>query len=379
MEQNLSKTRLQSLDVLRGAIMILMAIDHVRVYSGLPAGGQSPGIFFTRWVTHFCAPGFVFLAGAAIFLYGNKIKDKKRLAGFLLKRGLLLVLLELTLIRFSWTFNFNYVGFTLAGVIWMIGWCMVLMAALVRLKPMIVGIIGAFLIIGQQLFQYPAKVLPASLGSFWEFIYPSGFDPPPHISILYVLVPWIGVMAVGFLFGTVLLSDQERRRKICLWSGLTAIVLFIVIATIQIYPQPVENGAPPFIFRLLNQRKYPASSLYLLMTLGPLVALLPYAEKVKGRFVNILATFGKVPFFYYLAHIPLIHITALFVNKIRTGAFHQDWYNSAPYVFIEEAQRWPLGLLYILFFVDVLVLYFLCRWYSYYKINHPDKKWLRFV
>lgn len=379
MQQNLTKTRLQSVDILRGAIMVLMAIDHVRVYSGLPAGGQSPGIFFTRWVTHFCAPGFVFLAGASIFLYGSKLKNNKKLSGFLFSRGLLLVLLELTLIRFFWTFNFNYAGFTLAGVIWMIGWCMILMAAFSRLRPVMAGIIGVVIIIGQQLFQYVPKVLPSSLQSFWEFIYTSGFDPPPHIAILYVLVPWIGVMAAGYAFGAVLLIERQKKRKICLWIGLSAIVLFLILGTIVLMRQQAPQDAPPFIFRLLNQRKYPASFLYLLMTLGPLIALIPYAENVKGWFANVLTVYGRVPFFYYLAHILLIHVTALLVNVIRTGAAHQEWYNSAPYVFFEEAQRWPLGLLYMVFIGDVIILYFLCRWYGAYKTNHPGKKWLRYI
>src|SRR5882672_15220 len=132
--------RVASIDVVRGLVMVLMAIDHVRVYSGLPAGGPDAGIFFTRWVTHFCAPAFVFFAGTSAFLYGNKLNDAKELARFLLTRGLLLVVLELTLIRFGWTFNFNYSEFVLAGVIWMLGWCMVLMAFLVRFRPAAVGL-----------------------------------------------------------------------------------------------------------------------------------------------------------------------------------------------------------------------------------------------
>jgi uncharacterized membrane protein len=166
--------RIRSIDVLRGAIIVLMAIDHVRVYSGMPAGGTEPGIFFTRWITHFCAPGFAFLAGTSAFLYGEKIKNKNLLSRYLLTRGLLLVLLELTLIRFEWTFNFDYAVFTLAGVIWMLGWCMVLMALLVRLEPNIVGITGVAIIIFQQAFKYVPMILPQSmqepLSQFWNFI-----------------------------------------------------------------------------------------------------------------------------------------------------------------------------------------------------------------
>src|SRR5262249_53463921 len=149
--------------------------------------------------------------------------------------------------------------------------------------------------------------------------------PPPHITILYVLVPWIGVMAAGYAFGTVLLMDRAKRKKICLAIGLSAIVLFVIIGMILTLRQSPAEDAPPFMFRLLNQRKYPASFLYLLMTLGPLITLLPFLEDAKGKLSKVFAVFGRVPFFYYLAHIPLIHLTALLVNKIRTGATHGEW------------------------------------------------------
>src|SRR5688572_1930595 len=146
--------RIQSVDILRGLVMVLMAIDHVRVYSGVPAGGPEAGVFFTRWITHFCAPGFAFLAGTSAFLYGIKIADQAKLARYLVTRGLMLVVLELTAIRFFWAFNVNYAEFVLAGVIWMLGWCMVLLAALTWLRPKVVGIIGVTIILVQQLFGF---------------------------------------------------------------------------------------------------------------------------------------------------------------------------------------------------------------------------------
>src|ERR1700730_5275443 len=171
--------------------MVLMAIDHVRVYSGMPAGGTEPGIFFTRWVTNFSAPGFAFFAGSGAFLYGEKLKNKNLLSRYLLIRGLLLVVLELTLIRFVWMFNFNYSAFMLAGVIWMLGWCMVIMAAFVRMNAILVGITGLAIISFQQIFHYVPKIFPASaqqtVGQISAFFYPSGFEQK-HISILYVLI-----------------------------------------------------------------------------------------------------------------------------------------------------------------------------------------------
>jgi len=201
-------SRIQAVDFVRGLVVVLMAIDHVRVYSGLPPGGPDSGIFFTRWITHFCAPAFVFLSETSAYLYGLKLNNTGQLARYLVTRGFLLVVLELTLIRFCWTFNFDYAKFTLAGVIWMLGWCMILLALFVRLNVRTVGIIGLAIIFLQNAFGLVPQLLPESLrvsfGYFWEFIYSSGLEAPPHITILYVLVPWIGVMAAGYCFGVML-------------------------------------------------------------------------------------------------------------------------------------------------------------------------------
>jgi len=382
--QELSGTaRVRSIDILRGAVMVLMAIDHVRVYSGLPAGGPDPGIFFTRWVTHFCAPAFVFLAGTAAFLHGKKLSNTGMLAKFLVTRGLLLVFLELTLIRFGWTFNLNYSEFVLAGVIWMLGWCMVLLALFVRLRPSVTGVIGLLIIFFQQLFSLVPRMLPESLkvsvGGFWEFFYSSGLESWPWIRILYVLIPWIGVMAAGYGFGTILLLEPGKRRRLCLQIGFSAIALFLIAGTLRIVLQPVSQEAPPFIFRLLNQQKYPASQLFLLMTLGPTIALLPLAEKVRGRLAGVLTIFGRVPFFYYLMHIPLIHISALVVNFIRLNAFHQEWYAYAPFASVPEGSRWSLPLLYFVFVIDLTILYYACRWYVGYKAKHRESRWLKYL
>lgn len=378
----MNTTRWQSIDLLRGAIMVLMAIDHVRVYSGVPAGGVSPDIFFTRWITNFCAPGFAFFTGTGAFLYGQKIKDTRQLAAYLMTRGLLLVLLELTFLRACWTFNFEYGKFLLAGVIWMLGWCMVLMAALVWLRPVVAGVIGLFIIFGQQLFHaIPQGLgLHGTAGRWWEFIYPYAEQEPPFgMAILYVLVPWIGVMAAGYGFGPILQMPPAKRRKVCWWIGLSATLVFIIAGSIVLLRQPAQPDTPPFIIRLLRQNKYPASPLFLLMTLGPLIALVPYAEKVKGWLARVLITFGRVPLFYYLLHIPLIHLSALLVMFVREGKIFPAWYASAPFTSVPEGHQWGLSLLYFVFVLDVIILYFLCRWYARYKFTHPQQKWLKYI
>lgn len=378
-----SATRISSVDLLRGIVMVLMAIDHVRVYSGLPAGGTEYGIFFTRWITNFCAPAFAFLAGSGIFFYAQSGRTRQDLVRYLLLRGFLLILLELTLIRFCWTFNFHYADFTLAGIIWMLGCCLIGMAALTALPPPAVGLIGIAIVLFQPLFAMVPGLLPQAwqkpFGYFWEFIYPSGLQAPPGVVVLYVFVPWIGVMAMGYGIGPLFRTDPAKRHRIFRWIGLSAIVLYLVIGAVYTARQPARNPPIPFILRLLSQRKYPASPLFLLMTLGPVLLALPWAERAKGRLAQILLTFGRVPFFFYLLHIPTIHLVAMLIDYVRAGTFGAQWYGTAPDVYVPPENRWPLWLLYAEWAVVIVFLYFMCRWFANYKNAHPEKRWLTFL
>ncbi|HEY1306777.1 MAG TPA: heparan-alpha-glucosaminide N-acetyltransferase domain-containing protein [Vicinamibacterales bacterium] len=382
-----ASARVAGIDILRGAVMVLMAIDHVRVYSGVPAGGPTAGVFFTRWVTHFCAPVFVFLAGTAAFLQLQKLSVVERglkparyegaargtLARYLVVRGLMLVLLEMTVIRFSWTFNVDYASFTLAGVIWMLGWCMVLMAGLIWLPTWAVGIVGALLILGQSAFEAVARAVQ-SLEGLWQFLYTGGMVTlgahGPAISVLYTIVPWIGVMAVGFAFGAVVVQEPAARRRTVLGLGLAATVLFLVVGSLVVFTRTSDDPTPK-VFQLLNQRKYPASPLFLLMTLGPSLALLPLADRASRWVRSVLETFGRVPLFYYLLHIPLIHATALLVWFLRDGVVNARRFSTAPYVSIPEPDRWSLPLLYLVWAAVIAMLYFPCRAYAGFKARNP--------
>ena len=379
---NPSSIRIQSLDILRGLIMVIMAVDHVRVYSGMPSGSHESALFFTRWITHFCAPTFVFLAGTAAYFHGNKLGDSNKLALYLSIRGCILVILEITLIRFLWSFNFDFSQFFLAGVIWMLGWCMVILSFMVKLNPKTIGIFGLSIIAFQQVFKIVPHALPdtfqLSFAKFWEFIYTSGMQGINDVNILYVIVPWIGVMMAGYGFGLIMVMNADRRDKLCRQIGISAILLFTFIGSIVISQQPAPEHPMPFLLRLLNQQKYPASQLFLLMTLGPIIALIPWAERVKGWIANILTVFGRVPLFYYLMHILIIHISALLVNKINYGSMHVEWYMTAPFTYIEENFRWGLPTLYFVFFIDVTILYFICKWYAKVKQNKPVG-WLKYI
>jgi uncharacterized membrane protein len=273
--------RFASVDIVRGAVMVLMAIDHVRVFSGVPAGGPTPGIFFTRWITNFCAPAFIFLAGTSAFLYGRRHADLSR---FLLLRGLWLVLLEVTVIRVGWTFNLDFSTYLLAGVIWAIGWCMVLMAGLVRLPVAVVGCAGvAMIALHNAVMPALAPLLPPPLRAV---LYTAFQDPPiGPLIVLYSLVPWIGVMAAGYGFGRLMTLEPARRDRMCYAIGGASILLFLLLRSLNVYGDPrpwTTDGRIPAAIAFINTTKYPASLSFLLMTLGPTIALMPWLERTQG-------------------------------------------------------------------------------------------------
>jgi len=375
-------TRVASIDLIRGAVMVLMAIDHVRVYSGLPAGGPTAGIFFTRWITHFVAPAFIFLAGTSAFFYGRKHPDLSR---FLLIRGIWLVLLELSVIRVAWTFNFDFLHYLLAGVIWVIGWCMIIMSAMVKLRPRTVGIVGVVIIAVHNAIMGPLmNAVP--LGESWKVLYIGFFNGPVDgtpLIVLYSIIPWIGVMAAGYGFGTLLTLDPARRNRFCLQIGLGAIALFIVLRTFNIYgdPRPWSASGPmPAALGFLNTTKYPASLSFLLMTLGPTIALIPLLDRARGRVARWLTVFGRVPFFYYVLHIPLIHALALVVSKIRLGVVSPWLFTNHPMANppAPDGYTWSLALLYLVWAIAVVMLYVPSRWYGDLKARRRDW-WLKYL
>jgi uncharacterized membrane protein len=375
-------SRITSIDLIRGAVMILMAIDHVRVYAGVPAGGPTVGVFFTRWITHFVAPAFIFLAGTSAFFYGRKHPDLSR---FLFVRGVWLVLLELTVIRVAWTFNFDFANYMLAGVIWVIGWCMIIMSRLVKMRPRNVGIVGIAIIVLHNGVMGPLmQVLP--LGESWKVLYIGFFNGPLNgtpLIVLYSIIPWIGVMAAGYGFGTILTLEPARRHRICLRIGLGAIALFLVLRGFNLYgdPEPWSaTGRMPAVLSFLNTTKYPASLSFLLMTLGPTIALIPLLDRARGRVAQWVTVFGRVPFFYYLLHIPLIHALALIVSKIRLGEVSPWLFTNHPMgpPEVPDGYRWSLGLLYLVWAIAVVMLYFPSRWYADLKTRRSDW-WLKYL
>jgi uncharacterized membrane protein len=376
-------SRIPSLDIVRGAVMVLMAIDHVRVYAGVPPGGPAPGVFFTRWVTHFCAPAFVFLAGTAAYLYGQKVASRSALASFLLTRGLWLVLLELTLLRFGWTFNLDYAGFTFAGVIWAIGWSMVVLAGLVFLPTAATAAIGLAMIVGHNAagalafgVESPSPLLRI-LYVGWAFELPAlGWN----FVVLYSLVPWVGVMAAGYAFGTVMRAAPEARRRFCFIVGGAAVALFVALRATGIYGDPRPWEPEQGVLGFLNTAKYPASLQFLLMTLGPTLIAIPLLEHARGPMARWLEVFGRVPFFYYVLHIPLIHLVAVAISVVRTPESTGWLFANHPMLppDVPPGYEWSLGLLYAVTAAVVVALYFPCRWYARVKAEGRSR-WTRYL
>jgi uncharacterized membrane protein len=394
-----AQSRIGSIDLIRGAVMVLMAIDHVRVYSGIPAGGPTAGVFFTRWITHFCAPAFIFLTGTSIFLYGRKHTGLSR---YLLTRGTWLIFLEFTFLRLAWTFNFDFRQYEMAGVIWVIGCCMILMAGLVKLPLPVVGTVGVIIIAAHNLMDpHMGKLLDGldanPLSGLWKIFYVGFFAGPiqfgangPSLTVLYSIVPWIGVMAAGYAFGRIVTMEPAQRRKLCLTIGFSAIALFLLLRGFNLYGDPRpwhaatqgRNGAPPMpaLFAFLNTTKYPASLSFLLMTLGPIITLIPLLEGLGGALARTITLFGRVPFFYYMLHIPLIHALALVVSKIRLG-FVSPWlFTNHPMGNPEppEGYMWSLPLLYLIWAIAIVLLYFACRWFAALKARRSDW-WLQYL
>jgi uncharacterized membrane protein len=379
--------------------MVLMAIDHVRVYSGIPPGGPTAGVFFTRWITHFCAPAFIFLAGTSIFFYSRRHADVSK---YLVVRGVWLILLEFTFLRLAWTFNFDFRHYEMAGVIWVIGCCMILMAGLVKLPLVAVGTIGVVIITGHNLMDSHMGKLPEGLDAnrfsgLWKIFYVGFFAGPiqfapdgPNLIVLYSIIPWIGVMAAGYAFGRILTLEALQRKRLCLAIGLSAVALFLVLRGFNIYGDPRpwhaatqgRNGLPPMPAWLsfLNTSKYPASLSFLLMTLGPIITLIPLLEGLRGALARRITIFGRVPFFYYMLHIPMIHALALVVSKIRLGIVSPWLFTNHPMGNPEppEGYVWSLPLLYLVWGIAIVMLYFICRWFAEFKATRKYW-WLKYV
>ena len=395
------KSRIDSIDLLRGIVMVVMMLDHTRDYVHNAATQFDPtdlsrtnvALFFTRWITHFCAPVFVFLAGTGAYLQLSRGKTKAELARFLVTRGIWLIVLEVTIVRLGVTFSFDIRMFAFLQVIWVIGVSMIVLAALIYLPVKVVGAFGLAMIALHNLldgfrvasWHGPESPVPSLGAKLWMLLhqafepFPIAGFPSPIVIVIYPLVPWIGVMAAGYAFGTLYELDAQRRRRLLLIIGGTATALFVVLRAIDVYGDPLQYATQKntlFTFlSFLNTTKYPPSLLFLLMTLGPSILALAAFEKGRGggSLREFFVTFGRVPLFFYLLQWPTAHLISLLLHlafgKPTAWLFQTpiDWINGLP------PKGFNLGVVYLCWIGGVLLLYPLCKWFA--GVKQRRKEW----
>jgi uncharacterized membrane protein len=390
--------RIVSVDFMRGLALVLMAIDHLRDFlTNIPVEPEDvahtwPALFFTRWITHFCAPLFFFLAGTGASLYRSRTGSASATSRFLWTRGLWLVLLEFTIIEYAWTFVFWRMG----GVIWSLGCSMILLAFLVRLPYKVTFAIGAAIVVLHDLFD---AVKPAQLGRFdwlWAALHRKGVVPHTHFFVLFPLLPLAGVMMLGYVFGKLFEKPVQVRSRITFWIGTAATVAFIVLRAFNAYGNPtagvarnspgewhVQSSFAMSVVSFLDTEKYPASLQYLLMTLGPALIVLAIADRLgDSRVFQLLSkpivVFGNVPLMFYVLHLYLIHLAAILLANI----YHQPvgwlwkgsfWMNEVP-----DGYGHGLGMVYAMWIAVLVVLYFPCAWFAGYRRRHKAQWWLSY-
>lgn len=387
--------RITSIDLLRGLIMIIMALDHVRdyfhtdafIYDPLDLSKTSVVLFFTRWITHFCAPIFILLAGTSAFLSGRR-KTKKELAVFLLKRGLWLIILEETAVNFSWFFNIQFTFFIL-GVIWVLGLSMICLAGLIFLPRKWVLGIGLLMVFAHNLLDSVHFNTNDLNGFLWGAIHERKFFAigGTRIAEGYQIIPWVGVMALGYCLGTVFANgfDVAARRRILLQLGVGSWILFIIIRSINVYgnlfPWTTQVSAVRTFLSFINISKYPPSLDYLLVTEGFAFIFMALTENVANRLTKIISVYGRVPMFYYIIHIWLIHLFALLLVVLQGHPWTDmtsftSWIDSMLNL---KGYGLPLAAVYVVWLSLVAFLYPFCKKYDRYKSSHKGKWWLSYL
>ncbi len=382
------RARIESVDVMRGAIMIIMALDHVRDY--FSNAGFEPtdlsrttvALFFTRWITHFCAPVFFLLTGTGAYL-SLKRKSQTQLSWFLFTRGLWLIFIELTFIRcLGWQFNFDY-HLTVLIVLWALGWSMIVLSALCYLPAPWVAAFGAVMIAGHNLLDGVPSANP-----IWSILHSPNqvwADSQHSIFALYPLIPWVGVTAAGYGLGQIYRWEAVRRRAFLLRLGLGMIAAFVLLRAINRYGDllhwSVQKSAVFTVLSFLNTLKYPPSLLFLLMTLGPAMIFLRAVDGGTPRWLRPALTVGKVPMFYYVLHIPLMHLLAVIVCYAHYGQAHWMFESNSIEQFpVAKPPGWgySLPIVYLIWIFVVVALYPLCQWYAALK-QRSSNPWLSYL
>lgn len=396
-----NKQRFASIDMARGLVMVIMALDHVRDFlhggkGDIKATVSSPTdmettyplLFFTRWITHFCAPTFVFLAGASVYFLSTR-RSKKELAGFLVKRGVWLLVLDLLLVSLGWTLRVT--SFDLFfSVISAIGAGMILMALLLQLPFSVMLSLGILIVAGHDLIAGLPSI-ELLRGSFWgDWLYFSGFAmhdllPAHKMIVIYSILPWTGVLILGYGFGKYFsgLSIAESRSRNLILLGSVVTFLFLLLRLVNVYGDPVpwqvqERGAEITLLSFLNLSKYPPSLLFLFMTLGPILIVIGIFDARTNWLTRVLQIFGRVPLVYYILHIFLIRLICVILFFVQGYGIKEIYQEGDLFAFKPAGFGFSLGVVYMIWILVVVVLYPICKSYDRYKSSHRQW-WLNYV
>lgn len=385
--------RINSIDTVRGIVMIIMALDHVRDLMHVNSITQSPtnlqttttALFFTRWITYLCAPAFVFLAGSSAYLSFKKKNDVSRSRSFLLSRGVYLILLELIVVNFALFFDPAY-HMILFEVIAAIGFGFVMLGLMLRLPVMVVGIVGLLIIFCHNLTQLIPFADNSSGKTIVSLLFSPGGFPMfgSHVFVMgYPPIPWLGIMMVGFASGRFFEWQQEERRSLFTKIGLGALLLFVVIRYINVYGDTLPWSAQKnFLFTFLsfmNVTKYPPSLQFCLVTLSVMFLMLAFTEGAKNKLSDIASVYGRVPLFYFLVHFFLIHLIMLAMMFAQGFHWSQLDFASGSFGRPKDVQSGVgLGAIYLIWVSVVAVLYMPCVWYGNYKSEH-NHTWLKYM
>jgi uncharacterized membrane protein len=387
--------RIPSIDIARGLVMVIMALDHTRDLLHINSMTQNPVdlatttpiLFFTRWITHLCAPSFVFLSGASAWLSLQNRKEGNKGRRFLLSRGIWLIVLEFTLINFALWFDIHF-RTLMFQVIAAIGSGLIILSFLNKVSPKIIGIAGLALLFGHDLLSNVMLPLNPALRFIVSlFLSPGLFQPAPDFTffVAYPILPWLGIMLTGYAAGRLFQRPAEGRKIIFIRLGLAALGLFIILRFTNVYGDPFhwsvqKNGVFTFL-SFINVTKYPPSLLYCLLMLGLLFLFLSFLEGRDSSFLRMLSVYGKTPLFYYLLHWYLLRL--IFFIVIFAQGFHAADLEFGPRKFGRPGPATTSGLslfyVYLVWLGIVALLYPLCRWYGRYRSAHPENKWLRYL
>jgi uncharacterized membrane protein len=391
----MNKNRIQSIDLLRGIIMVIMALDHSRDFfhreaftdDPLNLATTTPILYFTRWITHFCAPVFVFLAGTSAWLQGQR-KSKRELSGFLISRGFWLILIDLFVMSLG-VLGDIYFGTFVLQTIWAIGISMAILGLIIWLPFNAILAIGLVIVLGHNSLDFFEQNHKGPYAMWYYFLHVQSLHPlwaNHQLFIVYPFLSWSGLMMLGYCCGKIFTQfDVVQRNKILLRTGIGLLIFFVVLRATNLYGNPFpwthQKTALYTFLSFMNVHKYPPSLLYMCATIGPALIFLALVKNTQSRFAKIMIVYGRVPLFYYIIHFYLLHLIGIvfFLSRGHSFAEGMKGIPGFPFKFLIPGEGYSLWVPYAIWIMVVIALYPACKWYDRYKSSHPQKKWLSYL